>query len=286
MLEPPADAPPPNRTITARFRAHGSGLHEDRTFTLQGNRVVDQPSPTHVDEARTPAVGTASSAAPAPIRATGASLALRLLLAPVATAVAFPDTVSAMGQVDGLAGFVALGLVVAAAVIMVATRVRPAVGEPEVHDRQLDLIAGLLLVAAAAWLSMERIRSGPSNEPTTRDVLAITVFLVGTSLLLWGTRMVLRLRWALLLPLLSLPVVTTHLFVAVPLIVCVIVAAALPLLRKSRAGERARRAVRRSRGIRDIQLPPLLPAAAFVVVIAGVLCASKLHALGLAGSPL
>ena len=77
-----------------------------------------------------------------------ARYAARLILPPVATAVAFPHAVSAVVDVDSFAGVTELMVVGAAAAAMVAMRAYPATGEPDVHDRQLDLIAGLPLLVS------------------------------------------------------------------------------------------------------------------------------------------
>jgi hypothetical protein len=192
--------------------------------------------------------------------------------------VAFSDTVRALVRVDSLPGVIHLAVVAAVAVTMVATRVHPSVGEPDVHDRELDLIAGVLLLAAATWLSLGPAPSTPVMEPTTRDVLAITSFLLGAGLLVVGTRIVMRLQWVFLLPLLALPVVTEHVFVAVALTAVVVLVAAQPLLWRSPAGRHAPRGGRRreTRAIR--QLPPLMPAGGFTIVLACLLALSDLHA--------
>ena len=143
------------------------------------------------------------------------------------------------------------------------------------------------------------------NQFTTRDVMAASAFLAGASFLLLGTRMVMRLRWVLWLPLLALPVVTEHVLIAVPLVVVVVMAAAVPLLRRPPAGRHAARVavppplafvlaaavpllrrrpagghaarVGRRRGPGGTQrLPRLLPAGVFVLVLACILCVSSL----------
>ena len=48
-----------------------------------------------------------------------------------------------------------------------------------------------------------------------------TLFLLGTALVLLGTRLTMRLRWALLLPLLALPAVVDHPVVLLALIAAV-----------------------------------------------------------------
>jgi putative flippase GtrA len=136
---------------------------------------------------------------------------LRVVLPVAATLVAFPAAAVLSWQLlstGGLAGagFVAVCL---AGVVIVALRAAPAAGEPDVHDRQLDVILAAPLLAAAVWLSFGwPTRLGPGMPWGVREVVAVTAFLVGASLLLLGTRLTARIRWALCQPLLSLPAVT------------------------------------------------------------------------------
>jgi hypothetical protein len=106
---------------------------------------------------------------------------------------------------------------------LVAVRAAPSPGEPDVHDRQLDVILALPLLAAAVWLELGWPRVMPLAEAlNNRGVLAVTLFLAGTSLVLLGTRLTARLRAVLCLPLLGLPLFTER-----PVLHVVLVAAVL-----------------------------------------------------------
>jgi hypothetical protein len=85
----------------------------------------------------------------------------------------------------------------AAAAALAAGRLRPRTGEPDVHDRQVDiLVAGGLLVAAIVLTTI-----APGARPSLSYLLAISIaFLGAATTLLLGTRTATRLRWALLLP--------------------------------------------------------------------------------------
>ncbi|HEX5594514.1 MAG TPA: glycosyltransferase family 2 protein [Micromonosporaceae bacterium] len=88
-----------------------------------------------------------------------------------------------------------------AAAALLVGRLRPSTMEPNVHDRQVDLlIAAVLLVSAGAMTTM---------EPDLRQVssgwllLATVAYLAAAAVLLLGTRTAARLRWVLILPLVS-----------------------------------------------------------------------------------
>jgi putative flippase GtrA len=126
----------------------------------------------------------------------------RLLLAALLTSLAFPALV--MIGWNGLwerGPAVPLLIPVAAAAALVAGRIRPASTEPDVHDRQVDgLLATAFLTAAGTLLVL---RPAP-----VWLVPAALAFLAGSAILLVGTRTVARLRWALLLPLVTVAGVT------------------------------------------------------------------------------
>ncbi|MBB2941359.1 putative flippase GtrA [Actinoplanes lutulentus] len=115
---------------------------------------------------------------------------VRLLLALVLTAVAFPALLTAGWAGVGTRGdTVPLIIPLAAAVALVAGRLRPSDHEPNVHDRQTDgLIATACMVAAAALLIFSSL-----------DKAAALFYLGGAAILLVGTRTAARLRWVLLL---------------------------------------------------------------------------------------
>ncbi|WP_433829756.1 glycosyltransferase [Actinoplanes sp. CA-015351] len=115
---------------------------------------------------------------------------VRLLLALALTAVAFPALLTAgWTGIDTRGDTVPLIIPLAAAVALVAGRLRPADHEPNVHDRQTDgLIATACMVAAAALLIF--------SDATAAAAL---FYLGGAAILLVGTRTAARLRWVLLL---------------------------------------------------------------------------------------
>jgi len=160
------------------------------------------------------------------------------VVAPLAGAmVAFPAAAVVCWQLlrgGGAAGF-GFVAVCLAAVVLIAMRVTPAPGDPDVHDRQLDFILATPLLAAAIWLSVGwPTRLGPAMPWGSREVIAFEVFLVGASLLLLGTRLTARIRWALCLPLLALPAITSRPLVASALIAAVIVATGLMMAARLR----------------------------------------------------
>lgn len=136
-------------------------------------------------------------------------VALRLAAAIAAAMVAFP---AVAGHIWHLLGHrpltaVAVAVVVIAAGALVAARAVPPPGDPDVHDRQLDFILALPALAAAVFLSIAwPDRFTATGPPSSRQLVAFTVFLTGAALLLLGTRCTARLRALLLAPLLMLPV--------------------------------------------------------------------------------
>jgi hypothetical protein len=83
--------------------------------------------------------------------------------------------------------------------------------EPDVHDRQLDIILALPLVATAAWLTYWWPgEAGLHDGLSDHEVVAATAFLAAGSLLIAGTRATVRLRLPLLLMLLAMPSASTH----------------------------------------------------------------------------
>jgi dolichol-phosphate mannosyltransferase len=203
-------------------------------------------------------------------RSTANGLVARMLIALAATAVAFPDMARALSRVHGPVSTALLALVVAAAVALGVARTRPTPGDPDVHDRQLDVIAGLPVLGATVWLSAGGSLT-TSERLEARDVVAATAFLYGTCFLLLGTRVVMRLWWVLLLPLLALPAITERRPLAVLLTGVVVLAAAAMLGRTARRGRAREPGPDRTR-----RLPRLAPAGALTVVLACALGASAL----------
>lgn len=135
---------------------------------------------------------------------------LRLALPPVATLVVYPNLVLSFGAL----GLGSLSLALLAMAAWSALWVRssaPRPGEPDVHDRQVDIILGIPVLAVAVWLSLSSMNGSALATPLTNSgTIALPLFLTGTSLLLLGTRMTSRMRWVLVLPLLLLPAFTAR----------------------------------------------------------------------------
>jgi len=128
---------------------------------------------------------------------------LRLLMPIVLTVVAFPAVAVRCWHLLH-SGPSAAGVLVAAVavVVIVVLQAAPKPGDADVHDRQVDVIMALPLLATAVWLSTGLSATAPGS---IRELLAGNAFLAGSTLLLLGTRLTARLRWVLALPLLTLP---------------------------------------------------------------------------------
>ena len=128
----------------------------------------------------------------------------RLALAVLLTAVAFPTTVDAAW--DGLwepSAAVPLLIPLATALALLASRLAASDEEPQVHDRQLDALLAAALLAAAAVL----VLIAPAPDVRSFRLAATVAFLAAAATLLLGTRTAVRLRWALLLPLVAMEAV-------------------------------------------------------------------------------
>ncbi|MEV6300682.1 glycosyltransferase family 2 protein [Actinoplanes sp. NPDC051861] len=124
---------------------------------------------------------------------------VRLGLAALLTAAAFPALATmAWDSVTTRGPAVPLIIPVAAGAALVAGRVRPPRGEPDVHDRQVDGLLAVAFLATAGTLLVLM----PGR--TAWLVPAALAFLAGAAILLVGTRAVARMRWALLLPLVTI----------------------------------------------------------------------------------
>jgi putative flippase GtrA len=129
----------------------------------------------------------------------------RVLIAVTLTAIAFPAATSATWNSLWVYGEMTAPVVplLVAMVIMVA-RIRPAPGEPDVHDRQLDLlIAGFLLALTGGLVVL-----APAERLSIPLLIAATSFLCAGVVLLLGTRTAARLRWALVLPAVAIAAAT------------------------------------------------------------------------------
>lgn len=210
-----------------------------------------------------------------------------VMLPVMATLVAFPAAAVMSWQLlryGGLAGVGFVAVCLAAAVI-VALRAAPAAGEPDVHDRQLDVILAAPLLASSIWLSVGwSTRLGPTAPWGAREVVAATAFLIGASLLLLGTRLTARIRWALCLPLLALPEVTSRPPIAAALIAAAVIATAAAVLRL-RNRRLATEPVRSDPAAQSHPLPSSWRLAGAVVAALAVGLAVVAVAPGLASGP-
>jgi hypothetical protein len=124
------------------------------------------------------------------VRAVRRSARVRVVLALALTLVAFPAL--------ALEPVVAVALAVSTTYAL--TRLHPAPGEPEVHDRQVDglLFTGCLTASATLTLL------APAPGELTWTLPAALFALAGAAILLLGTRTAARIRRALPLPLVAL----------------------------------------------------------------------------------
>lgn len=124
------------------------------------------------------------------------------------TLCAFPgllrNVIDILRSEDAAATLTLIAVVVASLALVVA-QAAPGPDEPPVHDRQVDAILALVFGGAALWLTFgwhDPFRW--DAPPDARLILAATAFLVAACLILLGTRMTARIRWALASPLLIL----------------------------------------------------------------------------------
>lgn len=150
---------------------------------------------------------------------------LRIALPPAATLAAYPRIVSTLGG-DGPLGVARSSALLALWLGLWAAAGAPRPGEPDVHDRQVDVILALPLLAGALWLSLSFERT-PWLTPGLSDdgLVAMALFLGGASALLLGTRLTSRLTPLVLLPLVDLPALSGH-----PLVAATAVSAVASLL--------------------------------------------------------
>jgi hypothetical protein len=149
-----------------------------------------------------------SSVRPAP-RLTRQVIQLSIPVA--ATLVAFPALAVRIWRLlsDGGMPAAILLVVTACAIAAIALRVAPARGEPDVHDRQLDVILAVPFVGGCVWLALGWPEQFGIDQPLTgHQIIAATALLAGGCLLVVGTRLTARLRFVLLLPLTAMPQIT------------------------------------------------------------------------------
>lgn len=217
-----ADAPATGTAVSTTSRRPlqyaPTPTHPDKTSRLRlppGWALRADDSGDDGSSVARPSVGLASRArirrAVPPVGQSAVSITVRLLAAVALSALAFPALpVAAYNAVRlGVGGAAQLTLVCSTAIAMVCLRARRAVGEPQVHDRQLDVILALPFLAAAGWLALawpnHPTMGGPLSD---RAVIGFTTFVIGACLLMLGTRFTARIRCALPLPLLAAPVIT------------------------------------------------------------------------------
>lgn len=131
---------------------------------------------------------------------------------PVAVVLAvFPALTGRAWQVLSEGGMPAAMLVAvtACALAGIALRAAPAPGEPNVHDRQLDVILAVFFIGGSVWLTASWPEHFRIDQPLTgHQILAATGLLTGGYLLIAGTRLTARLRFVLILPLIAMPSIT------------------------------------------------------------------------------
>ena len=88
-----------------------------------------------------------------------------------------------------------LGLVPVIALLLAAASIRPAAGEPAIHDRQVDYIIGVpLLLGALTFNILMPVRMSTLFWLYRMDLVALPLFVAGTITLLFGVRTLWRLR--------------------------------------------------------------------------------------------
>lgn len=182
-------------------------------------------------------------------------------------------------------GIAAVELLVGAACVVLLTmaKSRPAPGEPDVHDRQLDVILTVPFLAAAVWFALDWPQNWRSGATwTVPAVLAVVTFGFAVSFVLLGTRTTARLRWALLIPLALLPEFQRQSWSAVATTAVIVVLTAYTLVRV----RQRRRAWTRTSA--QPHLPALVPpwrsAAIVVTVVALLLGGFTVHRYSPSGS--
>jgi len=99
-----------------------------------------------------------------------------------------------------------VGLVPAIALALAATRARPQRAEPAIHDRQLDYIVGLPLIATALIIELLLPNKLSSMFWVWRiDLLSMPLFVAGAIALIFGTRILWRQKLAVAYLMLAWP---------------------------------------------------------------------------------
>ena len=107
-----------------------------------------------------------------------------------------------------------LGLVPIIALALAAARIRPAVSEPPIHDRQVDYIIGVpLMLGALVFDILMPVRLSTMFWLWRLDLVSLPLFVAGTLCLLFGVRTLWRLKVPVLFLLLAWPLPYTTLLV-------------------------------------------------------------------------
>jgi len=151
------------------------------------------------------AVSPGGAGAPLPIRR--ASTAARILAAVVVTAAAYHYSLSTLVRNLGVDSPLAyLGLVPFIALAMAASRGVISASEPAIHDRQLDYIVGVPLIAGAVVIADALPKRLSTMFWVWRiDLLSLPLFAAGTLALVFGVRALWRMRAAVAFLLLAWP---------------------------------------------------------------------------------
>ncbi|MGH9072527.1 MAG: archaeosortase/exosortase family protein, partial [Acidimicrobiales bacterium] len=99
-----------------------------------------------------------------------------------------------------------LGLVPVIALLLGTQRARPALGDPPIHDRQIDYIIGTpLLLAAVAIVTLLPAQLSTFFWVWRIDLLSLPLFVAGAVSIAFGTRALWRLRFPIAFLLLAWP---------------------------------------------------------------------------------
>jgi exosortase/archaeosortase family protein len=99
-----------------------------------------------------------------------------------------------------------LGLVPIFALLLAVCEIQPRAGEPAIHDRQIDYIIGIpLLLSAAAFNIIGPVRLSTMFWLWRLDIVTLPVFTAGVIALVFGTRVMWRLRIPILFLILAWP---------------------------------------------------------------------------------
>lgn len=145
---------------------------------------------------------------PFPIRSTLNHPGLRLVVLLAAVIAAYHYTLASLLRglsVDSPLAY--LGLVPVLSLATGLACARPGLDEPEIHDRHLDWIIGTPLILAALSANLLLPAQFSTMYWVWRvDILTLPFFVAGAVTLLFGARMLFRVRWAVLMLFLAWPV--------------------------------------------------------------------------------